>query len=81
MHKDDLTELHAFAIVAEEESFTRAAARLNISSSALSHAIKRLETRLGIRLLMRTTRRVAPSSAGSQLLARLAPLYRTSSSD
>ena len=73
MHKDDLPDLHAFAIVAEEESFTRAAARLNMSSSALSHTIKRLETRLGIRLLVRTTRSVAPSAAGSQLLTRLAP--------
>jgi DNA-binding transcriptional LysR family regulator len=73
MHKDDLTDLHAFAIIAEEASFTRAAARLNMSSSALSHAIKRLEERLGIRLLVRTTRSVAPSAAGSQLLTRLAP--------
>jgi DNA-binding transcriptional LysR family regulator len=73
MHRDDLNDLHAFSIVAEERNFTRAAARLGISQSALSHALRRLETRLGIRLLTRTTRNVAPNEAGTRLLARLAP--------
>jgi DNA-binding transcriptional LysR family regulator len=73
MHRDDLNDLHAFAAIAAERNFTRAAARLGISQSALSHALRRLETRLGIRLLTRTTRNVALSEAGSRLLARLAP--------
>lgn len=73
MNKDDLTDLYAFTIVAEEQSFTRAATRLNMSPSALSHCIKRLEARLGLRLLVRTTRSVAPNFAGSQLLAHLVP--------
>jgi DNA-binding transcriptional LysR family regulator len=73
MRKDELTDLYAFAIVAEEQSFTRAAARLNMSASALSHAINRLENRLGLRLLVRTTRSVAPNFAGIQLLSHLTP--------
>jgi DNA-binding transcriptional LysR family regulator len=73
MHRDDLNDLHAFAAIADERNFTRAAARLSISQSALSHALQRLETRLGIRLLTRTTRNVGLSEAGSRLLARLAP--------
>jgi DNA-binding transcriptional LysR family regulator len=73
MHRDDLNDLHAFAAIAAGRNFTRAAARLGISQSALSHALRRLETRLGIRLLTRTTRNVALSEAGSRLLAKLAP--------
>jgi DNA-binding transcriptional LysR family regulator len=73
MHRDDLNDLHAFAAIAAERNFTRAAARLGISQSALSHALRRLETRLGIRLLTRTTRNVGLSEAGSRLLACLAP--------
>ncbi len=59
--------------VAEERSFTRAAKRLGVSPSALSHAIRGLEERVGVRLLARTTRSVAPTDAGEQLLARLRP--------
>ncbi len=73
MQRDDLNDLHAFSVIAEECNFTKAAARLGMSQSALSHALRRLETRLGIRLLLRTTRNVAPSEAGMRLLARLAP--------
>ncbi|HUZ70159.1 MAG TPA: LysR family transcriptional regulator [Candidatus Saccharimonadales bacterium] len=59
--------------VAEERSFTRAARRLGVSTSALSHAIRGLEERIGVRLLARTTRSVAPTEAGEQLIARLRP--------
>ncbi len=68
-----LTDLAAFAAVAEESSFTRAAARLGVSQSALSHTLKALETRLGVRLLSRTTRSVATTEAGERLLASLRP--------
>lgn len=73
MQRDDLIDLNAFAAVAEERSFTRAAARLGTSQSALSHTMRRLETRLGVRLLTRTTRSVAPTAAGERLLERLKP--------
>lgn len=62
-----------FLAVAEERSFTRAAARLGLSQSALSHAMRRLETRLGLRLLTRTTRSVAPTAAGERLIETLRP--------
>src|SRR5579862_1806911 len=68
-----LRELAAFAAVAEERSFTRAAARLGVSQSALSHAIRGLEKGLGLQLLARTTRSVSPTAAGSALLEDLAP--------
>jgi DNA-binding transcriptional LysR family regulator len=68
MQREELVDLNAFATVAEEESFTRAAAKLGTSQSALSHTVRRLETRLGVRLLTRTTRRVAPTQAGERLL-------------
>ena len=71
--RNDLAELSAFATVAEERSFTRAAARLTMSQSALSHSIRGLEKRLGIQLLARTTRSVAPTAAGASLLQELAP--------
>jgi DNA-binding transcriptional LysR family regulator len=71
--KNDLGELSAFAIVAEERSFTRAAARLGISQSALSHSMRGLEKRLGLQLLARTTRSVSPTAAGTTLLQELAP--------
>jgi DNA-binding transcriptional LysR family regulator len=70
---DELRVLSAFMAVAEERSFTRAAKRLGVSTSALSHAIRGLEERFGVRLLARTTRSVAPTGAGEQLLARLQP--------
>lgn len=73
MRREDLVDLNAFAAVAEAGSFTRAAATLGVSQSALSHTVRRLETRLGIRLLMRTTRNVAPTAAGERLLGTLRP--------
>ncbi|EGD57848.1 LysR family transcriptional regulator [Novosphingobium nitrogenifigens DSM 19370] len=73
MNRADLADLSAFLVVAEERSFTRAAARLGLSQSALSHAMRRLEEHLGIRLLTRTTRSVSPTEAGEKLLATLAP--------
>src|SRR5687767_14355663 len=73
MDRDDLSVLSGFLAVAEERSFTRAGKRLGVSPSAMSHAIRGLEERLGVRLLLRTTRSVAPTEAGEQLLARLRP--------
>lgn len=73
MKREDLVDLNAFVLVAEERSFTRAAARLGTSQSALSFALRRLEARLGVRLLTRTTRSVAPTEAGDRLLATLGP--------
>lgn len=73
MQRDELVDLNAFLVVAEEQSFTRAAAKLGTSQSALSHTVRRLETRLGVRLLTRTTRRVAPTEAGERLLRTLGP--------
>jgi DNA-binding transcriptional LysR family regulator len=75
MRREDLTDLSAFMAVAEERSFTRAAAKLGTSQSALSHTIRRLETRLGVRLLLRTTRNVAPTEAGEELIGTLAPAF------
>jgi DNA-binding transcriptional LysR family regulator len=71
--RNDLGELSAFAAVAQERSFTRAAGRLGISQSALSHSIRGLEKRLGLQLLARTTRSVSPTAAGATLLEDLAP--------
>jgi DNA-binding transcriptional LysR family regulator len=73
MVRDELSVLSAFLAVAEERSFTRAAKRLGVSTSALSHAVRGLEERIGVRLLARTTRSVAPTDAGEQLIARLRP--------
>jgi DNA-binding transcriptional LysR family regulator len=73
MVRDDLSILSAFLTIAEERSFTQAAKRLGVSPSAMSHAIKGLEESIGVRLLSRTTRSVAPTEAGEQLLARLRP--------
>src|ERR1700704_6272758 len=73
MVRDELSVLSAFLAVAEERSFTRAAKRLGVSQSALSHAIRGLEERIGVRLLTRTTRSVAPTDAGEQLIAHLRP--------
>jgi DNA-binding transcriptional LysR family regulator len=69
----ELTSLSAFAVVAEERSFTRAAGRLGVSQSALSHSIRGLETRMGVQLLARTTRSVSPTAAGAALLRELGP--------
>src|SRR5258706_6131046 len=73
MVRNDLSILAAFLAIAEERSFTKAAKRLGVSPSAMSHAIRGLEEGLGVRLLSRTTRSVAPTEAGEQLLARLRP--------
>ena len=73
MKRDDLYDLAAFAAVAEQGSFTRAAAELGMSQSALSHAMKALEERLGVRLLSRTTRSVSTTEAGETLLRSLRP--------
>jgi DNA-binding transcriptional LysR family regulator len=73
MRGSDYAELRAFAAIAEHGSFARAASQLGISPSALSQTIRGLEERMGIRLLNRTTRSVAPSEAGARLLARLLP--------
>ena len=73
MRREELVDLNAFLAVAEAESFTRAAAKLGTSQSALSYTVRRLETRLGVRLLTRTTRRVAPTEAGERLLKTLRP--------
>ena len=75
MRRDDLVDLNAFVAVAEERSFTRAAARLGTSQSALSYRIRKLEERLGIRLLARTTRSVLPTQAGERLLGSLRPAF------
>ncbi|MED5596325.1 LysR family transcriptional regulator [Janthinobacterium sp. P210006] len=72
----DLNELTAFAAVARLRSFRKAALERGVSASALSHALRALEERLGVRLLNRTTRSVTPTEAGQQLLARLAPAMR-----
>jgi DNA-binding transcriptional LysR family regulator len=71
--RNDLSDLAAFAVVAAERSFTRAATRLGVSQSALSHTIRGLERKLGLQLLARTTRSVSPTAAGSALLDELVP--------
>lgn len=73
MSKTDLNHLRWFQVVAEERNFTRAAARLGVAQSTLSHTIKQLETGMGIRLLTRTTRNVATTAAGERLLQTIAP--------
>jgi DNA-binding transcriptional LysR family regulator len=75
MRRDELPGLSAFLVVAEERSFTRAAARLGTSQSSLSQTVRRLEARLGLRLLTRTTRSVSPTDAGLRLLERLRPAF------
>jgi len=74
MAEENLNDLRAFVAVARERSFTRAAAQLGLSRSALSHAMTALEARLGVRLLMRTTRSVSATEAGMRLLNTLAPM-------
>ncbi|AMO97669.1 bacterial regulatory helix-turn-helix, lysR family protein [Collimonas fungivorans] len=76
MNKPDLSELDAFACVARHRSFKKAALECGVSASALSHAMRTLETRLDVRLLNRTTRSVTPTEAGEQLLQRLGPALR-----
>ncbi|BEP55602.1 LysR family transcriptional regulator [Variovorax sp. V118] len=76
MRGSEFAELKAFAAVVERASFARAAEHLGLSASALSQTIRQLETRLGTRLLNRTTRSVAPTATGAQLYGRIAPLFR-----
>ena len=73
--QQNFNDLLAFVTVAREGSFTRAAAQLGVSQSALSHTIRGLEAKLGIRLLTRTTRSVSPTEAGERLLLTLAPRF------
>jgi len=71
--RNDLADLAAFLVVSEERSFTRAAAKLGVSQSALSHTMRRLEAKMGVRLLTRTTRSVSPTEAGERLVAVIGP--------
>lgn len=73
MIRDELGDLSLFMVVAEEKSFTRAAVTLGVSQSAVSHAVRRLEASVGIRLLHRTSRKVSVTDAGEKLLAALKP--------
>lgn len=73
--RGNLDDLNALLAVAREKSFTRAAAKLGVSQSALSHTVRSLEKRLGLRLLTRTTRSVAPTEAGERLIRRVGPRF------
>ncbi len=75
MPRENFNDLQAFLAVAREGSFTRAAGKMGVSQSALSHTIRALESRLGIRLLTRTTRSVSPTEAGERLLASIGPRF------
>jgi DNA-binding transcriptional LysR family regulator len=75
MARADISDLLAFLAVARERSFTRAAAKLGVSQSALSHTIRRLEARMGLRLLTRSTRSVSPTQAGERLLVSVGPRF------
>lgn len=75
MPREDFNDLRAFLVVARERSFTKAAAKLGVSQSALSHTIRGLEARLGFRLLNRTTRSVSPTEAGERLLRTVGPRF------
>jgi DNA-binding transcriptional LysR family regulator len=76
MLRENVTDLLFFLAVARERSFTRAAAQLGVSQSALSHTVRQLEERMGVRLLMRTTRSVSPTPAGERLLQSLTPRFQ-----
>src|SRR4051812_1883039 len=75
MQRGRLDDLQAFVAVARERSFTKAAAKLGVSQSALSHTLRELEERLGVRLLSRTTRSVSPTEAGARLLHSIGPRF------
>jgi DNA-binding transcriptional LysR family regulator len=75
MPRENFNDLLAFITVARAQSFTRAAAQMGVSQSALSHTIRALETRIGVRLLTRTTRSVSPTEAGERLLKTVAPRF------
>jgi DNA-binding transcriptional LysR family regulator len=73
MARDNINDILVFLAVARERSFTRAAAKLGMTQSALSHIVRALEARMGVRLLTRTTRSVSPTEAGERLLQNVAP--------
>src|SRR5277367_7024712 len=75
MPRENMNDLLAFVAVARERSFTRAAAKIGVSQSALSHTIRGLEERLGLRLLTRTTRSVSLTEAGERLLHTIGPRF------
>ncbi|MAO58427.1 HTH-type transcriptional regulator PgrR [Alcanivorax sp. ALC70] len=75
MLRENATDLMSFVVVARLGSFTSAAAQIGVSQSALSHAVRGLETRLGVRLLTRTTRKVTPTTEGERVLERIAPHF------
>src|SRR6266566_9581069 len=75
MQRGSLDDLLAFLAVGRERSFTKAAAKLGVSQSALSHTLRELEERLGVRLLTRTTRSVSPTEAGERLLRNIGPRF------
>ncbi|MEQ5856867.1 LysR family transcriptional regulator [Halomonas sp. YLB-10] len=75
MLRENVTDLMSFVVVARVGSFTRAAAQIGVSQSALSHAVRGLESRLGVRLLTRTTRKVTPTAEGERVLERIAPHF------
>jgi len=75
MLRENANDLLAFLAVARERSFTKAAAKLGVSQSALSHTIRALEARLGLRLLTRTTRSVSPTEAGQHLIDTVGPHF------
>ena len=75
MERQNINDLTVFLLVARERSFTKAAAKLGVSQSALSHTVRQLEERLGVRLLTRTTRSVSPTEAGERMLISIGPLF------
>ncbi len=75
MLRENVHDLLAFLVVARERSFTKAAAKLGVSQSGLSHTVRGLEERLGVRLLTRTTRSVAPTPEGEHLLTTIGPRF------
>src|SRR5436853_7661969 len=81
MHREDASDLTAFLAVARERSFTRAAAKLGMTQSALSQIIRNLEERLGVRLLNRTTRSVTPTQAGERLFLSVGPKFTEMDAD
>lgn len=76
MPRGSYNDLLAFIAVARERSFTRAAAQLGVSQAALSYTIRTMETRMGVRLLTRTTRSVSPTEAGERLLQSIVPHFQ-----
>ncbi|MGO7165155.1 LysR family transcriptional regulator, partial [Rhizobium johnstonii] len=75
MERQNINDLIVFLVVARERSFTKAAAKFGVSQSALSHTLRQLEQRLGVRLLTRTTRSVSPTEAGERMLQSIGPLF------